>query len=203
MVIDTMDPGFDNVIGIVGGMGPEAGLMLFNSILSHTRATSDQEHISVILMSFPSHIVDRTEFLEGKECVNPAFSVAQIIHKLEITGASVVGIACNTIYAPRIFDALLEELDRIMCKVKLLHMPAETCRYVKSTHPQAKRVGLLSTNGTYKYGEYRGLLEKQGYEVIVPGIEFQTEVIHRMIYDRKFGLKANAGIITPEASELM
>lgn len=191
------------MIGIVGGMGPEAGLMLFDSILSHTKASTDQEHASVVMMSYPSRIVDRTAFLEGKVSANPAYGVARIVRDLEKAGASVIGIACNTIYAPRIFDVLVEELDRAMCKARLLHMPLETCNYMRSNYPGVKRVGIMSTNGTYKFGQYRNLLSGQGYEVIVPDPVFQNDVIHRMIYDRQYGMKANPNHMTREAVRLM
>lgn len=196
-------PGYTKIIGIAGGMGPEAGLSLFNSILAHTPAGTDQEHIPVVLISFPGQITDRTAFLEGKTDINPAYSVAAVIRKLELAGANVAGIACNTIYAPRIFDVLLQELDRLKCRVKLLHMPMETCHYLKTHYPYAKRIGVLSTNGTYRSGIYRDLLERQGYEVIMPDAEFQHEVVHRMIYDRQFGMKANPGNISSESKALM
>ncbi|MCW3466079.1 aspartate/glutamate racemase family protein [Chitinophaga nivalis] len=193
----------DNVIGIVGGMGPEAGAMLLNAISAHTRAASDQEHMSVVLMSFPGHITDRTTFLEGGTTVNPAFSVARVIGLLEAAGATVAGIACNTIYAPPIFNTIQEELDRHQVKIKLLHMPAETCHYIKQHYPRAQRIGIMSTNGTYKSGVYRHLLEGLGYDVILPDPDFQDGVIHRMVYDPQFGVKANPGNITRETIMLM
>ena len=108
-----MDLKEDRVIGIVGGMGPQAGVALFSNIVRFTSATQDQQHLSTILMSFPRHIPDRTLFLEGVAEINPAVNVVNIIRKLESAGASVVGIACNTCHAPAIFDVIARELDRI------------------------------------------------------------------------------------------
>ena len=71
------------VIGIVGGMGPESGIMLCNNITSRTIATTDQQHHSIILMSFPKSIVDRTAFLNGDIEINPAYQIVEIICKLE------------------------------------------------------------------------------------------------------------------------
>lgn len=191
------------VIGIVGGMGPESGLMLFNSILSNTKVGADQEHIPVVLMSFPDQITDRTEFLEGRISVNPAANIARIIHKLETAGADVIGLACNTAYAPRIFDVLLNELEKARCFVQVLNMPAETAKYMQLLYPSARRIGVMATTGTYKHGEYYHLLRQMGYDVVLPAIDFQEDVIHRMIYDRGFGLKANPGQLTTEAASLM
>lgn len=190
-----MDLSQDNVIGIVGGMGPQAGLALYNSILSQTKAGCDQEHLSAILMSFPSHLGDRTAFLEGKTAVNPAFTIAGIIGLLEKAGARIAGIACNTSHAPPIYDVIREELDRINSSILLLNMPYETCRYVKDEHPAVRRIGLMATNGTYRSGIYSRELYNLGLEAVLPDVQFQNDVIHRMIYDPVFGLKSTpAGV---------
>lgn len=192
----------DTIIGIVGGMGPQAGLGLFNSILRHTPANIDQQHLSTILMSFPGHIVDRTAFLEGDEPVNPAFAIAAIIRKLESAGATIAGIACNTTYSPSIYNVILDDLDKTGSTIKLLNMPYETCRFIKEAHAGVNRVGVMTTNGTYRSGIYTQLLQRWGYDVVIPDYSFQNEVIHRLIYDREFGLKARPMDVTVEARSL-
>ncbi|MBW8687211.1 aspartate/glutamate racemase family protein [Chitinophaga rhizophila] len=196
-MFNTPDP--RKVIGIVGGMGPQAGGALFNNITSHTLARADQEHLSVILMSFPSNMADRTLFLDGKESLNPAAGITQVIRKLEHAGAEVVGIACNTSHSPRIYDVVCEELLRCQSKVNLVHMPQETCRYISHQPGHLRRIGMLTTNGTYRSGIYRHILEEWGYEVVLPSLEFQHHYIHRAIYDPVFGIKANPAGITREA----
>ena len=190
------------VIGVVGGMGPQAGIALLNSILCHTDAMTDQQHLSTISMSFPSHIVDRTAFLEGKEGCNPAYAIARIVRKLEKAGASVAGIACNTSHAPEIYNVILAELERSGSHVKLLNMPLETCACIRKNYPHVRRVGVMTTNGTYKSGVYRKLLTGWGYDVIIPDAKFQDGVIHKMVYDPEFGLKANPTGIAPEVKAL-
>ena len=193
----------ENVIGIVGGMGPEAGVALYKRILSNTPAGSDQEHLSVMLMSFPGHIVDRTAFLEGVTHINPAYNVVKIIEKLETAGAGIIGIACNTSHAPEIFDVIMEELDRKNSSVTLVNMPLETCLYIKDKYPFVRRVGVMATNGTCKSGVYENLLRRLGYDLVIPDSEFQNDFIHRIIYDPWFGIKANPNCITPEAKLLI
>jgi aspartate racemase len=193
----------ENLIGIVGGMGPHAGLTLFNSILCHTKASVDQQHLSTILMSFPGYITDRTAFLEGQSVANPAYNIAGVIRKLENAGAAVIGIACNTSYAPPIYNVITEELFNMKSKVKLVNMPMETCQCIRNDYPQVNRVGVLTTNGTYNAGIYKQLLTGIGYEVIIPDPIFQNDIIHKMIYDKKNGIKANAGNITREVRSLL
>jgi aspartate racemase len=193
----------DRVIGIVGGMGPEAGISLYNKILSYTKATTDQQHLSVILMSFPKYIVDRTLFLEGKTGINPGVTIAKIIRKLEKSGAKVIGIACNTSHAPEIYSIIVDDLHAAGSRVKLLNMPDETCKYIKKNYSNVRRIGLMTTNGTYKSGIYRKILENYGYDVVIPDSLFQEEVIHNMIYNELFGIKSNPNKITNQVKVLM
>ncbi|WP_265836256.1 aspartate/glutamate racemase family protein [Pedobacter sp. MR22-3] len=197
-----MDLEQDKVIGIVGGMGPQSGLTLFNHILNLTKAKYDQEHFSVVLMSFPKHIEDRTSFLDGLTIVNPAINIVHIIHKLESAGAKVVGMACNTSYVPGIYDVILTELGKKGSKIKLLHMPIETCKYIIDNCKSARTIGVMNTNGSYKSNLYNNLLSQHAFNVITPDVDFQNEVIHKLIYDSNIGLKANPNFITEDAKVL-
>ena len=169
------------VIGIAGGMGPQAGVALMNSLLAHTNAATDQDHLPAILMSFPGEVVDRTEFLEGQTSVNPAYSIARIITRLEMAGASVIGIACNTSHAPAIYNTVIDELQQKNSAAAILHMPYEVCAYIRQQYPRVQRVGVMVTNGTYRCGVYQDLLQSMGYEVVLPDPAFQNDIIHRMI----------------------
>ena len=60
------------MIGIVGGVGPYAGLDLMRKVFDNTLAHCDQDHVDALLFSHSSKIVDRTEYLEGREQDNPA-----------------------------------------------------------------------------------------------------------------------------------
>lgn len=193
----------ENIIGIVGGMGPQAGAALFDSIAGNTMAVTDQQHLPVMLMSFPRRIPDRTAFLEGSTGINPAYSIVEIIRKMEGAGVNIVGIACNTAYSPRIYQVILEELYKVNSAVCLLHMPVETCRWIKEHFPHARRIGVMSTNGTYKAAVYKDLLQEWGYEVVVPDPVFQDQVIHKMIYDEKFGIKSNSSGVSEGVALLM
>jgi aspartate racemase len=193
----------DKVIGIVGGMGPMAGNALFSSIIRHTSAFEDQQHLSVILISLPRYIRDRTSYLETLSGDNPAYNIAEVIIKLERAGGKIIGIACNTSHTPEIYNIILQELSRLNSQVRLVNMPVETCRYIWENYPKVKRIGLMATNGTYRSGIYTNLLQEWGYEPVIPDFSIQDNVIHKMIYDPVSGIKPNAGGITEEGRSLM
>lgn len=69
----------DERIGIVGGVGPHAGLDLTRKLFDHTRAEADQEHLPVMLYSFPDRIGERPAFLLGKTADNPGEAIGDIM----------------------------------------------------------------------------------------------------------------------------
>jgi aspartate racemase len=190
------------VIGIVGGMGSEAGIALYQSVLAHTHAGSDQEHLSTILMSFPELISDRTAFLVGETKINPAYEVVNVIERLATSGAEVIGIACNTSHVAEIFDVITEGVEELALPVELLNMPEEVGCHLKNQLPSGSRVGVLMTNGTYHSGMYEDVICKSGFTPVVPDEDFQKEVIHPMIYDPINGIKANYGVLKPGTRRL-
>ncbi|MBM4161976.1 MAG: aspartate/glutamate racemase family protein [Ignavibacteria bacterium] len=187
------------IIGVVGGVGPQAGLDLVQKILDQTIATSDQEHLPLILTSYPDQIADRTAFITGKSSTNPAYAIASILQQLETAGATVAGIACNAAHAPKIFDVIRDEMSRWKSKLHLLHMIEEIARSLKEVHPAVRSVGLISTLGTAKSKVYQTILEPKGYAVIAPSEEVQRDLIHRAIYDPEYGIKSRSHPVTERA----
>ena len=177
------------MIGIVGGVGPYAGVDLAGKILDQTIADTDQGHLPVALLSVPEKIADRTEFLLGRTEVNPAEAISRIILDLERLGAGVVGIPCNTAHAPKIFEAIRRKLRAAASKVQLLHMIEEVARFLGEHFPQVRRVGVLCTTGTYRSRVYPDGLEPHGFRVLVPAEHLQQGV-QSAIYDGDYGLKA-------------
>lgn len=184
------------MIGIVGGVGPYAGLDLLRKIFDQTRARRDQDHLPVSLLSLPGEIGDRTEFLLGRASVNPGLAIGEIICALHEQGASVIGVPCNTAHAPAIFD---EILARIPEDVTLVHMIDETIRYIKSQHPAVTRVGIVSTTGTLRSNVYPEALSRHGLAGLQVSPEIQEDLIQPAIYDTHYGIKAQSNPVTTDA----
>jgi len=193
----------EKMIGIVGGVGPYAGLDLVRKIFDLTEAKTDQEHLPVTLISLPEKISNRTAFILGKSKLNPASGIVDVIKKLVKIGASVVAIACNSAHAPQIFNVIVEELEKASIGVKLLHITDEVSRFIRENYPTIEHIGILGTIGTCKTGIYETALKKEGFEVILPDDLFQKK-LHLAIYDLEFGIKAQSNPITEKAkSKLM
>ncbi len=187
------------MIGIVGGVGPLAGLDVFKKIIEETVVQKDQEHLPVLLMSYPHLIVDRTEYLLGKVDTNPAYALANIIKQLAENGAKVVAIPCNTAHAEPIFLVVEEELKKSNTDVKILHLVKETVNFIKLSSPDAK-VAVLSTTGTRNTGLYKNLLLAARLGVLEPDTDSQHRV-HEAIYDKSYGIKAFSSPVKEKALE--
>ena len=185
-------------IGVVGGVGPFAGIDLLGKIAAETAVSLDQDHLTVLNWSQPATIVDRTEYLLGQVDENPAGALVAQVRQLAKMGAGVVGIPCNTAHAPRIFNQIRAELAAANCDVKLLHMIEEVGRFVQNNLPGVTKVGVLSTTGTYRAGVYVEVLGALGFTAVLPPFSLQTEKIHPAIYDPEYGIKA-CGLATEQA----
>lgn len=190
----------DETIGIVGGVGPYAGTELANQIFGNTIAKSDQEHLSVVLLSQPNIIPDRTKFLLGEETKNPGEILAGLVMSLEKAGCGVAGIPCNTAHAPAIFDVIKERLQQRGSGIQLLHMLEEVVGFLKAEHPTFRRIGVLSTTGTWKTEVYVKLLQESGLTAVVPDEALQAQV-HDAIYNEKYGIKAQSAPVKDMARQ--
>lgn len=186
------------IIGVVGGMGPYAGLDLVRKILDQSEAKNDQGHLSIALLSFPGEIEDRTSFLIGQSKINPAFAICDIIHKLEEIGAAVVGIPCNAAHAPQIFNVVRKELKKIHSKVQLVHMIEEVMRFMRENYSAIRKVGILCTTGTYTSRLYPSFLEQENICVIEINGDTQRTV-HSSVYDPSYGIKVKANPVSEAA----
>ncbi len=194
---DTKSP----VIGVVGGMGPYAGLLLVRHVFDQTDAHKDQEHLPVALLSYPHRIPDRSAYLAGRESLNPAYPIADILEEMASLGVTVAGMPCNTAHVPRIFDVLVKEVQKRGLGIRLLHLVHETIRFIQEQYPHVRRVGVLSTAASYRERLYADPLREAGFDVLLPDETVQTEIVERAIFDPEYGIKARSNPISPIARQ--
>jgi len=192
----------NKIIGIVGGVGVYAGNDLANKIFALTNATSDQEHLPLLLASFPELIVDRTEFLTGHVQQNPALGIFEVIRTLERSGAELIGIPCNTAHAPEIFDVLLQLLSNAGSRVTVVNMLEVLVEEIVKHYPNAQNVGIVSTLGTYRTNVYPNLLDNVGLTAVIPDEGTQIQ-LHNAIYDTEYGIKSIANPVSDKARTIL
>ena len=187
------------IIGVLGGMGPYAGLDLVRKIFDETQAHTDQEHLPVALLSYSHRILDRSAYLFGEITENPAHAIAEVARRLDGLGATVAGLPCNSAHAPAIFDAVNAQLRASGHRIRLLHMIDEAARYAREAAHGIRRIGALSTLALYRLGLYPQALEAAGFEAIVPDESVQADLVNRAIYDPVYGIKAQSNPVTETA----
>jgi aspartate racemase len=191
------------LLGILGGMGPQAGLDLAHKLITSTRAENDQDHVPFVLFSLPGPVADRTEYLLGDSATNPAYAIADQLESMSGLGVTVAVIACNTAHAAPIFEVILELLREKQVDLPLLHLVDETIARLGHDFPAINRVGVLGTRGAYQSRLYEQALEKAGYETVLPEPDIREQMVHAAIYDSRFGIKATAGKVSAKSRELM
>ena len=205
------------IIGIVGGVGPYAGLDLAKKIFDNTEARHDQEHLDVLLINSPRLIDDRSAYIlavrSGKVCIDPATDPANpgrgivaCIRKLAAVGAEVVGVPCNTAHSPLIFDVVERELAVQLPSIQLLHLVRATVAAVCECLPQGGTIGLLATPGTYASGVYQTHVEDADmcgtFRLLEPD-EAGKRRVRDAIYDPGYGIKAKSAPVTPRAIDYL
>jgi aspartate racemase len=178
-----------NAIGIVGGVGPYAGLELQRAILHHSQAHRDQDYPPVVSISNPEAIADRSQFLLGDSSVNPAYEIITQIKILYSCGARYIGIPCNTAHADKIFSVVQMGIKELHDAV-LVNMLDETFRSVKSNYPEKVKVGVLATKGSYKSNLFSVYGKDYSFEIVIPPDDALRDALHRSIYDERYGIKA-------------
>lgn len=187
------------IIGIVGGVGPHAGLDLGRKVLDQTRATVDQDHLNMVVISWPRCVPDRTAFLLGQSIDDPVPGMVRCVHALESVGATVAGIACNTAHAPRLFDRLIASLQSSGSRIVVVNMIQEVARFIQHHFPDVRRVGVLATDGTVTTNAYGEVFAKEDLTSVYPDAPVQRELVHGAIYDRNYGIKAMPSPVSERA----
>jgi aspartate racemase len=175
------------MIGIVGGMGPYAGLDLVKKVFDLTQADQDQEHVPLAMISVPHKIEDRTKFLERQTVTNPGIEISKIVTKLSNQGASIIGMPCNTAHAS---DIIKEVNNRIPKGVMFINMIEEVIKFIQKKYPNKSKVGVLATAGTIKSNVYNNELMKNNLQPIVLSKKKQGKLVDESIYNKDFGIKS-------------
>lgn len=164
--------GNEVILGIFGGMGPEATADLYQQILSLTPASKDQEHIPTIIFSNPQ-VPDRMDAIrDGDGNILPYLTYS--VKKLENAGASYIAVPCNTVHY------FYNEMQKAV-SIPIIHMIKETAKITYLKYPDANKVGLLATTGTIESGLYSDELEKMGYKVIVPDDSIEVHMVMKAV----------------------
>ncbi len=164
-------------IGVIGGMGPQATVDLYNKIIESTPASCDQEHIPVVLNICPQ-IPDRNQYLlQGGE--DPLPILLESSQMLVNAGVSAICMPCNTVHY--FAEAICEQIP-----IPLISMIDCVVYEIKHKHPDTRHIALLATSGTIKSGVYNNAFKKENLSTLPLSDHFQKRIMD-VIYGVKSG----------------
>tara|TARA_B100001057_G_C22629445_1_gene863799 strand:+ start:195 stop:941 length:747 start_codon:yes stop_codon:yes gene_type:complete len=198
------------MIGILGGMGTQAGLDFCNKLAVLNRGKIDQEYPLFLLFN-KSNIPGRPESigvqtknlsnrLEDKNKEKKYLRVLKsLLHGCDVLKKSkcrFIVIPCNT--AHYWFDDLRKKI-----KLPIINMPSEVYSYTKKRCKKYSNIGLLATEGTLKTGIYNKFFDKN-YNLIFPNDTLQKNSVNKAIKLVKMGnIKSASKIIKPSIDYLI
>ena len=187
--------GGHKLIGLVGGVGPWAGLDVHRKILEESAYVQEQDCVSVMHLSFPGKYTDRTDYLLGRNSINPAHAFIRELQFLEASGANSAAIVCNTAHADPIMNVISGGMNgSALAYVSIIRETQQALEL-----DGIRRAGLLATLGTYALGLYQ-----DGFsgEIVHPG-KNDRQRVHDIIYNPDTGLKANYPLYAEELCEAL
>ncbi|WP_245890811.1 aspartate/glutamate racemase family protein [Albidovulum aquaemixtae] len=147
-------------VGILGGMGPEATILLQQRVLATVRAVDDADHIPLLIDMNPQVPSRIAHLIEGTGA-DPGPVLAAMARRLEAAGASALAMPCNTAhhYAPDIEAAVsipfLNMIDlsvgRAMCHLN-----------------KGASIGILASPAVRLAGVFDAPLERAGLMALWP-----------------------------------
>jgi aspartate racemase len=198
------------MIGILGGMGTQAGLDFCNKLAVLNRGKTDQQYPLFILYN-KSNIPGRPESigiqtskllsrLHKKDNKKKYTIVLKSLLKgcklLEKNKCKFIVIPCNT--AHYWYDDLQKKIN-----IPIVNMPKEVFKVTKKQCKNNTKIGLLATEGTLKTGVYNKFFEKK-YQLVSPNNKIQKNNVNKAIRFVKMGnIKAAEKLIKPAVDYLI
>jgi len=159
-------------IGLLGGMSWESTEHYYRLINEATRETLGGLHSAPIAMySVDFHEIE--VFQREGDWDATAKILADKAVQIEAMGAGLMLICTNTMHI------VAGEVSAAI-NIPLLHIADATATVIKAD--DKKTVGLLGTRFTMEEDFYRGRLQHQGLDVLVPP-EKDRDIVHRVIYE--------------------
>ena len=198
------------MIGILGGMGTQAGLDFCNKLAMLNRGKTDQEYPLFILYN-KSNIPGRPESIgvqtkslstiprnskNTKKYNRVLKSLLEGCKSLEKSGCKFIVIPCNTAHY------WYEDLKKKI-KIPIINMPKEVFTQTKKNCKKNSKIGLLATEGTLKTEIYDKIFKKD-YTLIKPSNNLQVNSVNKAIKFVKMGkIKDAEKAIKPAVNHLI
>ncbi|HEX3603703.1 MAG TPA: amino acid racemase [Steroidobacteraceae bacterium] len=173
------------VVGIIGGMGPEATVDLMRRVVAKTPAHEDQDHVHLIVESNPKIPSRIAHLIEGTGA-DPTPELIRIAANLQRAGAQALAIPCNTAHA-------YAHSIRRAVSIPLLDMIDLTVKQIAGS-PRIARVGLLASSAVIATELYAKAFSGHGIAVVRPGRQDEVMALIRAVKRGDTGLQIQTAL---------
>jgi aspartate racemase len=159
----------EKIVGVIGGMGPEATIDLMSRVIKGTPAQDDFDHIRMIVDNNPK-VPSRIKALIEGTGESPGPCMAEMGRRLQNYGADFLVIPCNT--AHHYYQKTAEAVS-----VPVLNMVELTVDRVCADQCGLKKAGVLASTAVLNIELYHGYFSKRGVETIFPEPNTQADLM--------------------------
>jgi len=181
------------MIGILGGMGTQAGLDFCNKLAKLYRGKIDQNY-PLFLLYNKSNVPDRPKNIKSYDKVLK--SLMNGCKFLEKNKCKFIVIPCNT--AHHWFEDLQKKIN-----IPIISMPKEVFLFAKKNCKLNAKIGILATEGTLKTKVYAKYFERK-FSLTAPNHSLQKRSVNKCIRLVKMGkIKEAERTIKPAVNYLI
>lgn len=163
------------IVGVLGGMGPDATVDFMAKVIALTPAGKDQDHVRMIVDHNPK-VPNRQHAMLG-DGEDPGPTLAAMAAGLERAGADFLVMPCNTAHA---FGELIEAAVSIPL-ISIIDLTVAAC-------VEFDAVGILATDSCLQCRIYQDALASKGIESVLPDHQ-DTAALMRFITRIKSGTR--------------
>ncbi len=165
------------LVGVLGGMGPEATVDFMSKVIALTPGDDDQDHVRLLVDQNP-HVPNRQKALL-RDGESPGPVLADMARRLEAGGCDFLVMPCNTAHA-------FQDDIRSAVKIPFVSIVDATL----DAALEADRVGIIATTACVQANVYQSELESRGVRFLLPSDE-DTEELTRLSFEIKSGNKGD------------
>lgn len=181
-------------IGILGGMGPEATILLQSRLLESVQANDDADHIPLLIDMNPQ-VPSRLTWILEKQGEDPGPVLASMAQSLAHAGAEALAMPCNTAHH---FAACIEQA----VDVPFFHMPKLAAAQVAERCGEGSAVGILASPATDVTGLFEGVLTPRNCRAVFP--REQNILLQAIRSIKSEGINStNTALLQSEANKLI
>lgn len=180
------------VVGIIGGMGPEATVLLMTKIIAKTEAEDDRDHVP-LLVDNNTQVPSRIKAIIEKTGENPGPTIAMMAKRLEQNDASALAMPCNTAHHYK--SEIVESVH-----IPFLDMIELTASRLKNM--SIKSAGILASPAVQQTGIFDQAFSNNGITTLYPAN--QIELLEAIQNVKKVGDNSSSrSILVDSAEELV